>query len=254
MFTRVIIAVFMIMGMAFNAHALTYTFYGEDEGGVGSATMDIAITRNTLTLTLDNTSPTSLIDPDSDGWNISAITGFGFNLGNEPLPVLNSWSLTAFTTNNDPVTMGASEGTNYPWSLHISEKREGVTLDYLAKNDNGSQNALYNPALWDEEDFSCIESSNAYLTTAVLSMTFNAEPFLATSQDLGSGLTGVTYVRFQRVGIDDEGSLKLVGTEYTVPNDPPGGGPTPVPEPGTIVLLGAGLLGLGVYARRRMKN
>lgn len=29
---------------------------------------------------------------------------------------------------------------------------------------------------------------------------------------------------------------------------------TPVPEPGTIVLLGAGLLGLGIYGRRRAKK
>lgn len=30
--------------------------------------------------------------------------------------------------------------------------------------------------------------------------------------------------------------------------------PAPVPEPGTITLLGAGLLGLGFYGRRRMKK
>jgi hypothetical protein len=30
--------------------------------------------------------------------------------------------------------------------------------------------------------------------------------------------------------------------------------PAPVPEPGTFFLLGAGLLGLGLYGRRRIKS
>jgi len=32
------------------------------------------------------------------------------------------------------------------------------------------------------------------------------------------------------------------------------GGETPVPEPGTIVLLGAGLFGLGIFSRRRLSR
>jgi hypothetical protein len=38
------------------------------------------------------------------------------------------------------------------------------------------------------------------------------------------------------------------------PPSPPGPGTAPVPEPGTILLLGSGFIGLALYVRRRMRR
>ena len=46
------------------------------------------------------------------------------------------------------------------------------------------------------------------------------------------------------------GDFYLASSELTAYGDD---GTAPVPEPGTIVLLGAGLAGLGLYGRRRMR-
>ena len=54
---QIIYIVAFLLAIPFSAHALSFSFYGSDAGGVGSATMDINISGTTLTATLENTSP-----------------------------------------------------------------------------------------------------------------------------------------------------------------------------------------------------
>jgi hypothetical protein len=59
----------------------------------------------------------------------------------------------------------------------------------------------------------------------------------------GGDISGQVAVSFQQLGNDGEGSA-LVASNW-------GSQPTPVPEPATMLLLGAGLIGLGFFGRKR---
>lgn len=81
-----------------------------------------------------------------------------------------------------------------------------------------------------------------------------------TSETVISGLNFPTSVSFNSAGdayitingVGAPGSGAVV--KYTGVATPPPPGPNEIPEPTTIVLLGAGLAGLAGYARRRMKR
>ena len=75
------------------AGATLFTFEGQDEGGIGSATMDLLVSGNTLTATVNNTSPIFCLDPNSDKPNTPGIVAFGFDVDNDPLPDISSWKL-----------------------------------------------------------------------------------------------------------------------------------------------------------------
>ena len=236
---------------ATDAAALSYTFSGIDEGGTGSATMDIDVAGALLTITLDNTSPVLL--NDETGPNSPGIVAFGFNVTNNPLPTVTDWSLTALMSESDSiggytsslVTLGGAPAAGLDiWEILIDDKLEGVELDYFAANQNGATNVdggLFNPDIIGQPDNIPGGNNEAYYTTAILMMTFSA--------DLTSVIT--PYIRMQVVGLDGEGSLKLWGEEE---NGGGGGGDIPIPEPTTMLLLGSGLVAIGIKGRKKAQK
>lgn len=230
-------AFFLFVFFLWGTHswAISFTFSGIDKGGTGSALMDILVSGNTLNLRLDNTSPLNL--NDGNGFNAPGITGFGYFLANEDGVLLHNWELNAYDYMGNLIKIGG-KGMVSPWNMAIDNKTKGVQLDYMASLPN-VQGALYNPA----QKNGLAELPN-YFTQALLTMVFDKAPVLETvNQPLGSGLNGLTYVRMQNVGKGGEGSLKLVGEPTQVP----------IPEPGTLLLLGSGLIGLAVNRLRKSK-
>ena len=189
-------------------------------------TIDINTVTNTLTLTLSNTSPTTL--NSGTGANAPGITAFGFDLVNNPLPTLTSWSLTAdqyLGGSFQNVTIGSS-GSSLDWTMGTF--KAGVEMDYLPQN-KAMDGALFNPDALGSPLLPNGRNS-IYYTEATLIMTFATTPLLDISSES-------PFVRFQNVGKGGEGSLKL----------------TNVPEPGTLVLLTSGLAIAAYRARRRRR-
>lgn len=223
----IFLTIVLIIGIGSSAGAILYTFEGSDAGGTGSARMNLSVTGNTLTVTVDNTSPTDLDGAlVGTGGNSPGITGFGFNLDPDTLSLL-SWSLDAYNTSSSLIEIGSSAAGSWDWMMDTTE--EGVTLDYLPHTVSGVDGALYNPLVPGDSNNTLPGGVNdTYFTTATLEMIFDGAPILLS--DLEN-----FYVRMKNVGIDGEGSLKL----------------NPVPEPATMLLLGSGFLGLAGYGRRK---
>lgn len=197
-----------------SASATIYYFSGTAGTAPGTVTGSA-----TMDLTISGKTLTLLLNntsPYPTGYSAPAITGFGFSF--EGTEKLISSSFTAYSGVSHATQIDLFE-SKY-WAIGTTQA--SVTLDYLPQI-SGMKGALYNPAAYDG-----LAASPNYFTTATLTMTFEDNIGALTEE----------YVRMQNVGIG--GSLKLYGEQST-----------PVPEPGTMVLLGAGLFGLAVWQRRR---
>lgn len=225
----VFLSLMMVFACFSYSNAFSYSFYGTDDGGVGSAEMDINISGNILTVSLDNTSPTTYGD---NKVNNPCITGFGFNLTNNGSVGLISWIFEAETYNSSTkVTIGSStESDNEYWDISQDTNWDGLIFNYLPHVENGHNGALYNPAL---KSFLGEGSQNThnYFTNALLTVNYSDAPLLGSD----------VVVRMTRVG--EDGSLKLEGKPA-------------VPEPGTMLLLGSlasGLFGFAGLKKRFTK-
>lgn len=235
-----------VLAVGSQAGATLFTFEGQDEGGIGSATMDLLVSGNTLQATVNNTSPIFCLDPDSNEPNTPGIVAFGFDVVNDPLPGISNWSMTAYAHDGDTFTLEDIAQPSGKWDLLIDGKLEGIEVDYIPNNSEGDTNidgALYNPLAVGSTGLPG-GSNTVYYTTAILEIVFDSGPLLDTSGEWSP------YVRMQRVGLDGEGSLKLPGEE----DGGGGGGGNPLPEPATMLLLVSGLAGLAATRWKKQRN
>jgi hypothetical protein len=205
-----VIFIVFLLGTAQVSDALIYEF--NDSGVVPfSAVMDISVSGNSIHIKLNNTSPVKTQTSD----NIPAIIGFGFGLTNynsSLMPI--TWIMQVFDINKTLVTVGQDGGVA-DW------RRSGYGDNNIFMIAATSQGGLYDPLA------NVYNLSSAYLTTAYLDMTFSAIPILDVAVNpnmkvIPPGGQNSFYVEGQSI---------------------------PTPEPGTLLLLGIGLIGIGIVMR-----
>ena len=220
---------FLMFGLAFNAHATSFDFSGSDEGGRATATVNFAGSGSSVfTITIDNDSPTSLID--GTPWaNAPAITAIGFNVN--PDVDFYSWSLKARDFDGNTVYIDDQGGTG-DWILNSDSGTGNITFDLYTETRQGGKAGLYNYAtVADTLATIPFGGPPLYFTEAVLTINFEAETSLVVDDES-------PFTLWRNVGKDGEGSLKL----------------TSIPDPVAVFLLGSACLLGFAGARRKFKK
>ena len=209
-------ALILMAGVASTARADTITIVGVNSGQVSTATVvcEFNAQTNTLTFTITNTS--AITSPGST----STITGIGYDL--PPLGNASASGLNGFTGMQAPsltsnFTFSDGDLGNVPAGFNNVVLDFGFTTGPSGNFNGGSPNDGLLPG----------ESASFTVTGAA---------FAGFTE---SQICNAIFVRFQNV--------PGVGSDVGVPN-------TQVPEPSSILLMGSALLGLGGYARKRMKR
>lgn len=215
------IAAFLVFaGASMTAKADTITITGVDSGQFSTATVvcEFNSATNTFTFTITNTS--HITQPGST----STITSIGFDL--PPSGNASGSGLNGFTGSQAP-----SLSSNFTFSDadvgNVSHGFNGTVLDFAF---------LTGPS----GNFSGGSVGDGLLPGESASFTVSGAAFAGFTE---AEICNAIFVRFQNVPEAAGSGGSDVGT--------PGG---EIPEPSSILLLGSALVGLGGYARKRLKS
>jgi hypothetical protein len=222
---ELVLSIFIFIVFVVNpatSDALQYQFSGSDTTYITSATMDVTVSGNQLTIILNNTSPRRTTGIEPSHLNSPGINGFGFNLGSLATANVTAWSLTAYQyplSSTSSVIGGSSTGASSAWFYGSIPSFK--SLSFIFTPISMPWGDLYSPATGSY-------LPGPYYTAATLHISFDQA--ISEFKD--------PLIRFENVGEGGNGTLKLIGAPET-----------PVPEPGTVLLLGLGLIGIGIIMR-----
>lgn len=214
------VALFVIATASSSVRADTITIVGAGSGQFSTATVvcEFNSQTNTLTFTITNTS--AITQPGST----STITGIGFDLpplGNAASP---STGLNGFTG-----SQAASLSSDFDFSDgnlgNVPAGFNNVVLDFgFTTGPSGN--------------FSGGSVNDGLLPGESASFTVSGAAFTGFTEEQ---ICNAIFVRFQNVPLAGGSG----GSDVGVPGE--------IPEPSSILLLGSALIGLGGYARRKLK-
>ncbi|HYV11195.1 MAG TPA: PEP-CTERM sorting domain-containing protein [Pyrinomonadaceae bacterium] len=208
------LATLLVLAGAATVRADTITISGVNSGQASTATVVCNFNSQTNTLTITITNTSAITSPGST----STITGIGYDLpplGNASASGLNGFTGTQAPSLTSNFNFSDADLGNVPAGFNNVVLDFGFTTGPSGNFAGGSPNDGLLPG----------ESASFTVTGAAFTGFTEAQ------------ICNAIFVRFQNVpGVGSD-----VGT------------PGQIPEPSSILLLGSSLVGLGGYARRRLK-
>ena len=207
-------AVLVLCGVSTNVRADTITISGVNSGQAATATVVCEFNSQTNTFTFTITNTSAITQPGST----STITGIGYDLpplGNASASGLNGFTGTQAPSLSSNFNFSDADLGNVPAGFNNVVLDFGFTTGPSGNFNGGSVNDGLLPG----------ESASFTVTGAAFTGFTEAQ------------ICNAIFVRFQNVPV--------AGSDVGTPGQ--------IPEPSSILLLGSALVGLGGYARRRLK-